>query len=64
MQEWLAYAHYHFAEHDKVCLPVARFCVCLLSSVCFVAAHAAVASACTTEGCESLLPALPRSGAC
>ena len=57
MQEWLAYAHYHFAEHDKVCWLVARRRVFLLSSVCFVAAccAAAVASACTSEQCESLL---------
>ena len=56
MQEWLAYAHYHFAEHEQVCLPVARLSVCFLSSVSFIAAHAAGALACTTEGCKSLLP--------
>ena len=31
MQEWLAYAHYHFAEHDKVCVPASRRSVVLLS---------------------------------
>lgn len=56
MQEWLAYAHYHFAEHDKVCLPASRLSGCLLSSVQTIAAHAAVASACTSEGWESVLP--------